>query len=37
MPTVPNAAAFELWGAPSNTGFRQVMAKSSNPAPSTIA
>ncbi len=34
IPTVPNFAALELWGAPSNTVARQVISNPSNPAAS---
>lgn len=32
IPTVPNAAALESWGAPAKTSLRQTISKSSNPA-----
>jgi hypothetical protein len=37
MPTVPNCAALDACGAPANTSARQVIAKSTKPAATTVA
>ena len=37
IPTVPNCAALEAWGAPPKTSARQVISNPTNPAATTVA
>jgi hypothetical protein len=37
MPTVPNFAALDAWGAPPKTSPRQVISKPAKPAATTVA
>jgi hypothetical protein len=37
MPSVPNLAALDCWGAPAKTSFLQVISKSVNPLATTVA
>ena len=37
MPTVPNCAALDDWGAPLKTSARQVISNPTNPAATTVA